>query len=719
MVRQRRRALSAVAPRPRWAGALVLGAIILAGAFASASPAASPSRARLGRGSAAAGAACAASRPQPVTGPVPNPFGAGVTIFSPSESPSTINAALSSTASTDAPHEFFFLPGTYGSASATPGTATTANTIQAVVAPGSIVAGLGPSPCDVVINGALDIPEDSFPGAPPNTGLAIRPSQLENLTINPIESGDPAHTMTWFTSQTATWRRVNLLGNLDVDLTHPVTGPCTHPCTAANGDPYLADAYGGAANGFEIANSNITGEIIDANGENTPGKAGANSNEDLFIEGSHVGGWRGFGVDQVFAGDTGAPASDFGPATRSRPPGDIDNIHRLAVVRESPFVVYEHRRFFVFDPKVQFGRVGYDWTVSPRTGALLPLRRFYIARPGTAIAGRLDAALAHGRDVLLTPGGYVLGAPLTVSRPDEVVFGLGESTLTADRGTPTVVVTNRAVGAVLAGFDANGSGDRFAAAQIVIGTTPGATGSPADPTTLSDVSTISDATTDEVINQNDVLQNQAEIQAIGFGTYTASAWAQRAGDYGVVVNGDRVTLEGIWLEHFKKTEATWNGQGGRVVFMENELPFTPPFTADGVPPSSWSLRPGFHGYPSLVVSPHVRTFALSGFQSWSRFSNGCYCLVTSLIVTPVRPHVTFRDLFSGLILGTATSATPSGDTEGGVLNVINRDGVSAYVPYAASWAGSSAFPHSDVYGHEVTARITAFPAPEGRRATGG
>ncbi len=695
MLLHRRRVLGALTPRLTRTGLAVasVASVVLVGGVASASAATSP-------GCVGPHAPWGAAPQAPITYPT-NPFGSNVTIFNPSESVSTINAALSAATSTrNAPREFFFLPGTYGSASATPETATTSNTIDAAVASGTIVAGLGASPCDVLINGALDITND---------GLGIRPSQLENLTINPIESGDPADTMTWFTSQTATWRRVNLLGDLNVDITNPVAGPCTNPCTAANGDPFSADAYGGAANGFEIANSNITGDIVDTNGENTLGSAGENSNEDLYIQDSHVGGFQGFGVDQVFAGDTGAPPSDFGPAIGNHPPGDIDNVEHAPVVRESPFVYYQNGQFYVFDPSVQFDQRGYDWSLD-NTGTSLPLSDFYIANATTDTAETLNSALSSGEDVLLTPGAYTLDAALTVPKRNQVVFGLGESTLTADNGTPTLVVNDRATGAVLAGFDANGSGNTYPADQIVIGNTPNATGSPYDPTTLSDVSTISDATTDELINQNYVLQNQAEIQSTGGGTDTATTWPEANNDYGAVVNGDHVTWEGIWLEHFKKTEATWNGQGGQVVFLENELPFTPPFTTDGVPPSDWMLNANFDGYPSLAVSPNVRSFSLTGFQSWSRFDAGCYCLVTSLITTPVRRHVTFHDLFSGLILGTSTSALPSGDTEGGVLNIVNTDGVSSYLPYDASWAGSSAFPHSDVYGHEVTARITDFPS---------
>ena len=105
-----------------------------------------------------------------------------------------------------------------------------------------------------------------------------------------------------------------------------------------------------------------------------------------------------------------------------------------------------------------------------------------------------------------------------------------------------------------------------------------------------------------------VLLNQAEIQSnnnSGNG-YTTINWpAESSGDYGVIVNGDDVTLEGIWLEHFKMTEATWNGNGGQVIFLENELPLTIPYSAAGVQPSFWMENSSFDGYPALAVSPEA------------------------------------------------------------------------------------------------------------------
>jgi hypothetical protein len=669
-------------------------------------------------GAASASAAptpASCSTPTPVTALPTNPFGANVTIFNASESVSTINAALSAPY-TSANQEFFFLPGTYGSASATPATATTSNTIDAQVASGSVVAGLGASPCDVVINGNLGIYNDS---------LAIRPSQLENLTINPIESGDPADTMTWSTSQEATWRRVNLLGNL-LEAALPYTaGLCLDACAPFPGSGI--NASGAVENGFEVANSNITGDVIDTNGQNTAGVSGRDGNSDPYIQGSNIGGAQGFGTDTMFAGDAGnVPATNFGPAVGSKPAGSNINVKSLPVVRESPFVYYRNGQFYVFDPSVQFDRRGYDWSLNGG-GKSLPLGDFYLANASTDTAATINAALSGGKDVLLEPGAYSVTAPLTVPHANQVIFGLGEASVTASTNTPTIVVDDAATGTILAGFQANGLGFNattntgpYAADQIEIGTKPKATGSPLDPTSLSDVSTVSNSTTDELINQNDVLLNQAEIQSnnnSGSG-YTTVNWpAESSGDYGIVVNGDDVTLEGIWLEHFKMTEATWNGNGGQVIFLENELPLTIPYSAAGVQPSFWKESSSFDGYPSLAVSPSVTSFTLTGMQSWSRFGSGCDCLVTSLITAPVKRDVSINDIFSGQILGSAslsggaTAVGPgfpdfSGSTQGGVLNLINTDGVSSYIPYNPAMTAS--FVATTNSGSETVTNVSSF-----------
>ena len=233
----RRRMLSAVGSR-LVRTALVAGCTVpalLAGGVATASASTNP----------------CTSAPKPVANIPTNPFGANVTIFNPSMSVASINAALNAAPPAgDGKRQFFFLPGTYGDPSVTPATATTSNVIQAEVAPGTVVAGLGTSPCDVVINGALSI----------NNGfLAIRDSQMSNLTINPIQANVPAGGMLWYTSQTATLRRVNILGDLYVSPVIQTPGACQNPCDPVT-QGFQINMIPGVANGFVITNSVITGD---------------------------------------------------------------------------------------------------------------------------------------------------------------------------------------------------------------------------------------------------------------------------------------------------------------------------------------------------------------------------------------------------------------------------------------------------------------------------
>ena len=257
----------------------------------------------------------------------------------------------------------------------------------------------------------------------------------------------------------------------------------------------------------------------------------------------------------------------------------------------------------------------------------------------------------------------------------------------------------------------------FADTQVVIGDTPHGAGSKTNPTSLNDISSVSGAKTDVLVNQDYVVMNQGQIQSnnnSGNG-YTTTNWLAESSTYGMVINGDHVMWQGIWLEHFKKTQVTWNGEDGQVLFFQNERPLTVPFDVPGeigVQPHVWKMAADFDGYPALAISPNVNKFTLHGFQSWSRLGNGCYCNVTSLITTPVKPGVKLYSLFTGMILGsTPPGTTPTGTTVGGVFNLVNKDGVSSTTPMSVGpWGATSAWPYSDVAGHANTARLTSFPS---------
>lgn len=99
---------------------------------------------------------------------------------------------------------------------------------------------------------------------------------------------------------------------------------------------------------------------------------------------------------------------------------------------------------------------------------------------------------------------------------------------------------------------------------------------------------------------------------------------------------------------------TWNGQGRRVVFRENEPPYTPPSQAE------W-MDGNKDGYPSLKIASTVTKFTPDGFLTAARFSNGCDCFASSAIETSARKNVTFH----GVIAGSIEFPVPPGTTPTG------------------------------------------------------
>ena len=51
-----------------------------------------------------------------------------------------------------------------------------------------------------------------------------------------------------------------------------------------------------------------------------------------------------------------------------------------------------------------------------------------------------------------------------------------------------------------------------------------------------------------------------------------SAGPGTSGRPGVVVNGDHLTVYGLFVEHYEKYEVIWNGKYGTDIFFQNEMP---------------------------------------------------------------------------------------------------------------------------------------------------
>jgi hypothetical protein len=596
-------------------------------------------------------------------------LGSHVIVLDPSMPQSEIQATLDAISAQQVPSQFgtgryaiLFKPGTYGSAAAP---------LVFQVGYYTQVAGLGAMPGDVVINGAIDV----FNGGD-GTGLDNFWRSLSNLKLNvtlparppayspaPPESPGCANQQEfWAVSQAAPMRRVIVDGNLFL---------------------------------FDYCNTGFTSGGYLASDEFTGGAVINGSQQQFFTRNSDLDNWTNGVWNQVFMGDRGAPATNFGSG------GQYTTLARTPLSEEPPFLYVDRRGSYrVFVPAVRRNSLGPSYAGGSDPGASLPLDRFLIADPHTPL-GAINAALRRGRDLILTPGIYDLSGTIEVSHPHTVILGLGFPTLIPERGQ-VAMRTASVPGNELSGmiFDA---GPRNSPALLELGGTvhgrphPGGSADPNAPTLLSDVffriggAEPGLATDSLIVNTDNTILDDVWAWRADHGA--GVGWESNRAATGLVVNGDNVKAYGLAVEHYQKYEVVWNGQGGEDVFFQNEMPYDPPSQA------AWMSSPTTDGYAAFLVTPRVRSFQGYGMGSYSFFDQGVPIYATQAFQSSDRPGVRFHDLLTVFL-------NPHGGS-GGILSVINGVGGS-------STAANPDVP-VDVITYPPGGRAPAHPPPVRRR----
>ncbi|NPC41179.1 adenylyl cyclase [Nocardioides sp. zg-1230] len=474
-----------------------------------------------------------------------------------------------------------FLPGTYGTAE---------EPLQIKVGYYTEVAGLGASPSDTVINGKVEVYNRCLTDAPTQPYCVALNNfwrSMSNLTIqvNGLgQDGCRASANFWATSQAASLRRVDVRGgNLSL----------MDYCTA--GPQFASGGYLGDSRAGTIING---------------------SQQQWITRNSEVGEWTNGVWNQVFAGTVGAPSEAGFPT----PP--YTTLDRTPVSREKPYLhLGATGAWQVRVPDAQTSSRGISWADGPTAGRDLPLSAFHVATPDQP-ASVLAKALDRGKHLLLTPGVYDVDRSLVIRRDDTVVLGLGHATLTAVGGATPVVVRHQAEGVVLAGITVD-AGTELSPNLIHLQGQPGNKQKPrttTPSTTLNDVYVrvggphIGKADTSLRIDADDVLIDHAWIWRADHGVegFTAGVagdtdrWNTNIGRQGVVVDGDRVSATGLFVEHYQEFNTVWNGEDGHVVLYQNELPYDPPSQAD------WTRPDGTLGWSGYKVGDDVTSHQLFG-----------------------------------------------------------------------------------------------------------
>ncbi|MGW0969131.1 RICIN domain-containing protein [Streptomyces sp. NPDC002516] len=516
-------------------------------------------------------------------------LGPNVTVFDPSTPAATVQSSLDSAFAQQETNQFgtarkafLFKPGTY-SADANVGFYTQ-------------VAGLGLSPDDVSIRGAVHAEADWFQGnATQNFWRSA-----ENLSVTPASGSDR-----WAVSQAAPYRRMHLRGNLALD-------------------------DGGWSSGGYMADTKIDGQV------------NSGSQQQWLSRNTEWSNWTGSNWNMVFVGARNAPANSF-----PNPP--YTTVGQTPVSREKPFLYVDTAGAWkVFVPSVRTDSAGTSWSSGTPAGTSLPLSDFFVVKPG-ATAAQMNDALAQGKNLLVTPGVYHLDQTLRVTRADTVVLGLGLATLVPDNGLTAMTVAD-VNGVQLAGLLID-AGTTNSAQLLEMGPSGSSADHSADPSSLHDVffriggAGVGRATTSLTVNSDDVIGDHLWLWRADHGS--GVGWTSNTADTGLVVNGDDVTMYGLFVEHYQKYQTVWNGNGGRTYFYQNEMPYDPPNQA------AW-MSGSTQGYAAYKVAPSVTSHQVYGFGSYCYFNVNPAVAAEHAVEAPVNANVRFKDLVTVSLGGTGT-----------------------------------------------------------------
>jgi Carbohydrate binding module (family 6) len=568
--------------------------------------------------------------PPPPTG---GSLGSNVIVFTPSEAEATIQSQLNTLGTQQNPNQFgtqryelLFEPGTYG---------TSGDPLDFQVGYYEAVAGLGQNPTQTVINGTIDSYNQCAGGV--QTACQATDNfwrSITNLTINVAGlTGCFAGDEVWASSQASPLRRVDV-----------------------NGETTLMDFCDGSpgyASGGYIGDSDFNGAV-----EN-------DSQQQYFTQDSDLGSWSNGVWNQVFCGDSGAPAQSFSSTSGdSGGTAPYTTLSTCPVSQQEPYLYQDSSgNYNVFVPSVQSNTTGTTWTTgggnTPGT-SLSVNNTFYVVNSSSTIT-TINAALAAGENLLFTPGVYSYASPINVVDANTKVIGLGFTTLIPTNGNVTMNVAD-VPGVNVSGliFDA---GPVNSPVLLQLGVAGSTANNASNPVSVDDVSfriggaEAGSATTSFVDDSNNSIIDDVWAWRADHGT--GVGWTANTAATGLIVNGNNVSAYGLAVEHYQGYEVEWNGQGGELLFFQNENPYEVPSQ------SAWMSSATQDGYPAIYIPNSVTSFTGYGLGSYSYFDQGVAIENAEAFQVPTTSGIHLNDLLTVFLNGS-----------GGIKSVVDGTGAA-------------------------------------------
>lgn len=565
-----------------------------------------------------------------------------IVIFDPSQPASEISKKINSIYARQRDNHFgqeryalLFKPGTYE--------------VDVKVGYYTQVIGLGRTPDDVTIIGAIRTQDDTMthpidygPGALNNFWRSVENiSVIPTLgSLNPLGTNIPKGENVWAVSQASPMRSVHIKSS---------TAPLS------SGALRLFD-IGWSSGGF-MANSKIDGYIEAGSQQQWISR---NSEWNRWQNGN----WNIIDVGSQYAAEPKLPKKSPDNAWSTYP---FTSIPFTPVIAEKPMLMLDkNNKFAVLVPDLNVNASGVHWGL----GTVISLDKFYVTTSADS-AETINAALLEGKHILFTPGVYQLSASLNVKYPDTILLGIGLPSLCPMNGTPAIVVSDVS-GVKIAGLMID-AGPINSPTLVQIGEAEERNDHAGNPTMLYDIfcrvggvsNEVTKTTTCITINSCNVVCDNLWLWRADHGINDQSVgWTLNTADHGLIVNGDDVTIYGLAVEHFQKTQTIWNGEKGQVYFYQCELPYDVPTQAD------WKDET-VDGYAGYKVADHVQQHTAYGLGIYSYFRDASDVYLENAIVAPDQPEVRINHMVTVWLNGNRNGSNS------GIRHIINGRGQPA------------------------------------------
>jgi hypothetical protein len=173
------------------------------------------------------------------------------------------------------------------------------------------------------------------------------------------------------------------------------------------------------------------------------------------------------------------------------------------------------------------------------------------------------------------------------------------------------------------------------------------------------------------INSNNVVGDNFWLWRADHGT--GAKWDVNKNRNGMIVNGNGMTIYGLFVEHCQEYQTIWNGNGGRVYFYQSEMPYDPPTQ------EAWS-HGSVRGFASYKVGDQVTSHEAWGLGVYCVFHAGPIVADTA-IEAPSAPGVKLHHMITVRL---------SGKPGSGIAHVCNERGDPVITTRTAKLASNEA-----------------------------